>query len=126
MGVASLVVFIVAAWIAIAQVVAASNVLPLTNKTFRPTIRGERVIMVAFIAPWCKHCQELAPQYELAATRLKDSGVVLAKVDCTIEAGLCAAQDIDSYPTLKVYRGDRDSEYEGAVKADAIVSYLKV
>jgi thioredoxin-like negative regulator of GroEL len=48
----------------------------------------------------------VAPEYEMAATRLKmlSSEVVLAKVDCVTEDSLCDALGVQSYPTLTIYR----------------------
>ncbi|KAG0286744.1 protein disulfide-isomerase precursor [Linnemannia gamsii] len=118
-----------AAWNFSFQVMAAtsSNVLQLTADSFYPAIHGDSLVMVQFYAPWCKLCQSLAPEYEMAASRLKisSSEVVLAKIDCVSEDPLCDAQDVKSYPTLKIYRGGQPRLYSGELKAGAIVSFLQ-
>jgi protein disulfide-isomerase A1 len=66
------------------------------------------------------HCKALAPEYEEAATTLKEKNIKLAKVDCTEEADLCQSFGVEGYPTLKVFRGpDNVSPYSGARKAPA-------
>jgi protein disulfide-isomerase A1 len=76
-------------------------------------------------APWCGHCKALAPEYEEAATTLKEKNIALAKIDCTVEQDLCASYGVDGYPTLKVFRGaSTHSPYTGARKAPAIVDYM--
>ena len=76
-------------------------------------------------APWCGHCKALAPEYEEAATTLKEKNIKLAKVDCTEETDLCQQHGVEGYPTLKVFRGlDNVSPYKGQRKAAAITSYM--
>ena len=67
----------------------------------------------------------LAPEYEKAATTLKDENIKLAKVDCTAEVELCAEHDVKGYPTLKLFKDGNVSEYNGGRKADLIVNYMK-
>ncbi|KAG9121277.1 protein disulfide-isomerase precursor, partial [Ceratobasidium sp. 392] len=83
-------------------------------------------MLVEFFAPWSGHCKALAPEYEEAATTLKNgSGIKLAKVDCTEHADLCQANGVGDYPTLKVFRNGKDKElYGGPRKADGIVRYM--
>lgn len=82
-------------------------------------------IHATVFAPWCGHCKALAPEYEEAATTLKEKNIKLAKIDCTEEADLCKDHGVEGYPTLKVFKGlDNVSPYGGQRKAGAITSYM--
>ncbi|KAL1924693.1 uncharacterized protein VTP21DRAFT_4347 [Calcarisporiella thermophila] len=103
-----------------------SDVLALTKDTFKSVVGEENLIMVEFYAPWCGHCQRLAPEYEQAATELKKSNLKLAKVDCTAEQDLCSEHGVQGFPTLKLFRKDGEIvEYSGPRKADGLVSFMK-
>ncbi|KAG9102339.1 protein disulfide-isomerase precursor [Ceratobasidium sp. 370] len=109
-----------------ATFVSASDVIELTGDSFKGVVDAEDLMLVEFFAPWCGHCKALAPEYEEAATTLKNEGSIkLAKVDCTEHADLCQANNVGGYPTLKVFRHGKDKEYSGPRKADGIVSYMK-
>jgi protein disulfide-isomerase A1 len=76
-------------------------------------------------APWCGHCKALAPEYETAATTLKEKDIALVKIDCTEEQDLCQEYGVEGYPTLKVFRGPENiSPYGGQRKADSMISYM--
>ncbi|KAG0279018.1 protein disulfide-isomerase precursor [Linnemannia exigua] len=106
-------------------VTSSSNVIQLTTMTFSSVVRGNELVMVQLYAPWCPHCLELAPQYELAAARMDTGGAIFAKVDCTAEDALCDSQGVLSYPTLKVYRNGESEVYQGHLKADAMIAFLQ-
>jgi protein disulfide-isomerase A1 len=79
-------------------------------------------VPASVFAPWCGHCKALAPEYEEAATTLKEKNIKLAKVDCTEETDLCQQHGVEGYPTLKVFRGlDNVAPYKGQRKAAAYV-----
>lgn len=82
-------------------------------------------MLVEFYAPWCRHCQALAPEYETASTTLKDEGIKLGKVDCTQEQALCSDYQIEGFPTLKVFRNGVPTDYGGSRKAEGIVGYMR-
>ncbi|KAF2641291.1 protein disulfide-isomerase [Massarina eburnea CBS 473.64] len=104
----------------------ASDVTDLKKDTLQGFVEEHDLSLIEFFAPWCGHCKALAPEYEEAATTLKEKNIPLAKVDCTEEQDLCQKYGVEGYPTLKVFRGTENiSPYTGQRKADAIISYMK-
>lgn len=102
-----------------------SDVTQLTQATFDDFVKSNDLVLAEFFAPWCGHCKALAPEYEEAATSLKEKNIKLAKIDCTEEADLCKTYGVEGYPTLKVFRGlENISPYNGQRKAAAISSYM--
>lgn len=103
-----------------AALASASDVHDLKSDTFKTFVKENDLVLAEFFAPWCGHCKALAPEYEEAATSLKEKDIQLAKVDCTEEADLCKEFGVEGYPTLKIFRGpDNVSPYSGARKAPA-------
>ncbi|KFY49675.1 hypothetical protein V496_09872 [Pseudogymnoascus sp. VKM F-4515 (FW-2607)] len=108
-----------------AAIASASDVHDLKADTFPAFIAENPLVLAEFFAPWCGHCKALAPEYEEAATSLKEKDIKLVKVDCTEEADLCQSYGVEGYPTLKVFRGPESvAPYSGPRKADAIASYM--
>ncbi|CAO2656177.1 Nn.00g049800.m01.CDS01 [Neocucurbitaria sp. VM-36] len=108
-----------------AAVAAASDVKQLNKDTFKSFIEENDLVLAEFFAPWCGHCKALAPEYETAATTLKEKDIALVKVDCTEETELCQEYGVEGYPTLKVFRGPENvSPYGGQRKADSLISYM--
>ncbi|KAL2084549.1 hypothetical protein ACEWY4_020067 [Coilia grayii] len=102
-----------------------SDVLELGDADFDYIAAEHETMLVEFFAPWCGHCQKLAPEYETAATQLKGK-VPLAKVDCTVNSETCGRYGVSGYPTLKIFRnGEEASAYDGPRSADGIVSYMR-
>lgn len=110
-----------------AQEEGGSDVLVLTKANFDNVVHEKDIILVEFYAPWCGHCKSLAPEYEKAATTLKenDPPVPLAKVDATVETDLASRFDVSGYPTLKIFRKGDVIDYDGPRDADGIVNYMK-
>lgn len=51
------------------------DVVELTDSNFdRQVVNSDGIWVVEFFAPWCGHCQQLAPEYKKAANALKVSG----------------------------------------------------
>lgn len=95
-----------------------SDVVQLTGDTFSDFVKENDLVLAEFFAPWCGHCKALAPEYEVAATDLKEKNIKLAKIDCTEEAELCKEHGVEGYPTLKIFRGpDSVKPYPGARKS---------
>ncbi|XP_054158254.1 protein disulfide-isomerase A3-like [Oppia nitens] len=124
------ILFITAAVAVVSVVVKAEDVLDLSAGDFKSAIGQHDTVLVEFFAPWCGHCKRLAPEYESAATALKnnDPPVPLAKVDCTSDGGkdICSEYGVSGYPTLKIFKGGEfASEYNGPRESDGIVKYMR-
>lgn len=63
------------------------EVLILHDSDFPGILEQFPYILIKFYAPWCGHCQRMAPAYQEAAQELaaKGSPIKLAKVDATVE-----------------------------------------
>jgi len=84
------------------------------------------IALVKFYAPWCGHCKAMAPAYAEAAESLAEASppVSLGKVDCTVEADICAKAGVDGYPALKIFKRGTASEYGGPRDAAGIIAHM--
>ncbi|XP_021746256.1 protein disulfide isomerase-like 1-4 [Chenopodium quinoa] len=104
------------------------DVVVLKERNFTDVIEGNKFVMVEFYAPWCGHCQSLAPEYAAAATQLKEDGVddvVLAKVDATEENELAHQFDVQGFPTVYFFVDGEHKLYNGQRTKEAIVTWIK-
>ena len=80
-------------------------------------------------AAWCGHCQKLAPEYALAASRLAEemSTVRLAKIDASLYRDIVEKYSISHYPTMKLFVDKLESfVFESRERtASAVVVWLK-
>ena len=84
--------------------------------------------MVEFFAPWCGHCQALAPEWDAAAKKMKGR-MFFGAVDCTAPGGetVCGRYSVSGYPTIKAFGKNKKSpkDYPGERKAAAILYYAE-
>lgn len=101
------------------------DVIVLNETNFDEVIEKNRYVMVEFYAPWCGHCQSLAPEYAAAATELKAEEIVLAKVDATENSELSQKFDVEGFPTVFFFVDGVKKLYNGDRTKDAIVAWVK-
>jgi protein disulfide-isomerase A6 len=99
------------------------DVVQLTSANFDTLVmRSDNVWIIEFYAPWCGHCQSLAPHYKKAASALK--GVVkVGAVDCDQYKDLAGKYGVRGFPTIKIFGLNKNSptDYNGERTAKAIV-----
>ena len=76
--------------------------IDVTEDTFEETASGEGIVLVDAWADWCGPCKRFAPVFEKASEEHSD--VTFAKLDTEANQGLAAALQIQSIPTLMVFR----------------------
>ncbi|KAH8052668.1 intramolecular oxidoreductase [Aureococcus anophagefferens] len=105
---------LVALLVARAAAIEEDGVLVLTASNFQNKVNEQydTGMMVEFYAPWCKHCQALAPVYAEAAQALKGD-VVLAKIDATQAQALAQQHGATGYPSVKFFKQGRVIDAQG-------------
>merc|ERR1711865_712157 len=91
---------------------APSDVVTLTSSDFKDSVK-EGLWLVEFFAPWCGHCQQLAPIYSKGATALKGK-LNFAAVDAEANDDLRVEFGVSSFPSIKLLRGgELREDFEG-------------
>ncbi|XP_062545872.1 protein disulfide-isomerase A5 [Armigeres subalbatus] len=104
-----------------------SEIVHLGSANFEPALKDEKSALVMFYAPWCGHCKKMKPEYEKAATIMKESKIagVLAALDATKEQSIGQQFGVKGYPTVK-YFSNGEFKFDVNVRdADKIVEFMK-
>ncbi|KAL6444926.1 hypothetical protein ACFW04_002139 [Cataglyphis niger] len=106
---------------------AVNGLLELTEKTFEKHVSfGHH--FVKFYAPWCGHCQKLAPTWDKLANSLRNDDIVsISKIDCTQHRSICGQFDIKGYPTLLwIEDGKKIDKYIGERTHEELKAYVSM
>jgi len=103
-----------------------SEVVHLTDDTFKGFLKKKKHTLVMFYAPWCGHCKQAKPEYEQAAEKFQgDNKVAFAGMDCTVHKESCASHDVTGYPTFKYFNYGKDSQkYMGGRTEPDFVAFM--
>ncbi|WP_293819954.1 thioredoxin [uncultured Corynebacterium sp.] len=74
----------------------------ITGANFQETVQGDGIVVLDFWADWCGPCKRFAPIFEQASEENPDA--VFGKVDTEANQELSAALQIQSIPTLMMFR----------------------
>ena len=107
------------------------KVITLTEdnvKDFATKMPSHGLVFIAFLAPWCGHCQTFKPEWNQIQehiTQNKDmgSGHIITVDDTNMKHLPC--KQPSGFPTLSLYNGKEWKEnYSGPRSRDALVQYL--
>ncbi|RFU75969.1 disulfide isomerase [Trichoderma arundinaceum] len=79
---------------------------------------------IKFYAPWCPHCQDMAPTWEQLAKTVKGK-LNIGEVNCDKETRLCKDVGARAYPTILFFKGGERSEYEGLRGLGDFIQYAE-
>ena len=77
---------------------------------------------IKFYAPWCGHCQAMAPNWVQLGKEMKGK-LNIGEVNCDVESRLCKDVHLRGFPTILFFRGGERVEYEGLRGLGDFVSY---
>ncbi|GAA4795916.1 thioredoxin family protein [Corynebacterium canis] len=76
--------------------------IDITDETFEGVVSQEGIVLLDCWAPWCGPCRQFGPIYEKVSEAHPDK--VFAKLDTEAHQGIAAALQIQSIPTLMIFR----------------------
>ena len=79
---------------------------------------------IKFYAPWCHHCQALAPSWAQMAKEMQGK-LNVGEVNCDKETRLCKDVRVRAYPTVHFFRGGERVEYDGLRGLGDLVNYAE-
>ncbi|KAI0543963.1 thioredoxin-like protein [Xylaria curta] len=89
------------------------NSVPLTAESFQNLVTmTQEPWFIKFYAPWCHHCQAMAPNWQQMAKEMKGK-LNVGEVNCDIETRLCKDVRLKGYPTILFFKGGERVEYDG-------------
>jgi len=100
--------------------------IELTEDNFKDHVAtGDH--FVKFYAPWCGHCQRLAPTWDnLAQSIVHDQSTTINKVDCTQHRSLCTEYEVKGYPTLLWFKdGAKVQKYQGSRSQEDLKAFVE-
>ena len=88
------------------------NVIKLVGKTFKKEVlENDKDVLIYFVSPNCKKCQEFEPELEKLATKLKKNNdkILISTIDATLND--VEEFQIHHFPTILFYPGNaKDQE----------------
>ena len=98
--------------------------IEVNEQNFQDTIQQDGIVLVDCWASWCGPCRAFGPTFEKASEEHPDA--VFGKLDTEANQGLAAALQIQSIPTLMIFR-DQVLVYReaGALPAPALENLIQ-
>jgi protein disulfide-isomerase len=97
--------------------------ISLTAESFQSMVTmSQEPWFIKFYAPWCGHCQAMAPNWVQLAKEMEGK-LHIGEVNCDAESRLCKDVHLRGYPTILFFRGGERVEYDGLRGLGDFVTY---
>ena len=106
----------------LALLLSLQEVVPLNANNFDQYIQDHKYVLVKFFAPWCGHCQALAPKWIKLS---EQTDIPVAEVDCTTQQSICGRFGVNGYPTIKMLSANETLDYQGPREAKDIKQWAE-
>ncbi|EME29074.1 protein disulfide-isomerase A4 [Galdieria sulphuraria] len=102
----------------------------LTHEDFDSVIDGSKPALIELYAPWCGHCQALAPEIERLGESVKNNmQIIVAQIDADKDKVLSERFQLQGYPTIKLLSSRNTTsdwiEYTGERTATGLVAFIQ-
>lgn len=81
-------------------------------------------LFIKYYAPWCPHCQHMAPAWERMASDLARQ-INVGEVNCDDHRDVCIENGVTSFPTLVLYAHGNAYEYHDDRSLVSLVGFAK-
>jgi protein disulfide-isomerase len=99
--------------------------IPLDAEAFTKLITTTRdAWFVKFYAPWCGHCQAMAPAWAELGKELRGE-LNIGEVNCEVDKRLCKDIKVKAFPTILYFQNGERVEYDGLRGLGDLVSYAR-
>lgn len=99
--------------------------VPLTAESFQTQVTmTQEPWFIKFYAPWCHHCQAMAPNWVQLAKEMQGK-LNVGEVNCEANKRLCKDAHLRGYPTILFFRGGERVEYDGLRGIGDFVHYAE-
>ena len=97
--------------------------LPFSPDNFTKTVTESLdPWLLKFYAPWCHHCQALAPSWQQLAKDMQGK-LNIGEVNCEEHRKICKENHVKYYPTIQLNRGPESLEYSGLRGVQDMITY---
>ncbi|KAG0649160.1 disulfide isomerase [Hyphodiscus hymeniophilus] len=97
--------------------------VPFTAESFQHLVTmSQEPWFIKFYAPWCGHCQAMAPNWVQLGKEMKGK-LNIGEVNCDEQSRLCKDVHLRGFPTILFFRGGERVEYDGLRGLGDFVSY---
>jgi protein disulfide-isomerase len=103
----------------------AGNSVNLDSESFQRLVLGTSdPWFIKFYAPWCTHCQAMAPAWNELGKELRTE-LNIGEVNCMVEKRLCQDINLRGYPTISFFKSDERVEYDGLRGFGDLVNFAR-